>query len=146
MEGSRRPKQKENALMKAKRRFLEEPLVPIGLVLVVGVFGRGLKALYSGDSKTSFRMMRYRVLFQGATVVAILYGMYFHHFTKQNNSTAMEPGNNRLAVDKRYYLENAKKWNIDVQREEDATTKAVADGSDSNTQSNSQSMQLSAER
>ena len=118
-----------------------------GLALVVGVFGRGLKALYTGDSKTSFRMMRYRVLFQGATVVAILYGMYFQHFTKQNNAAAVQPGKDRLAVDKRYYLENAQKWNIDVQKEEEATAKAVTErGPNDNTQSNSESMQLSAER
>lgn len=166
-------KDKETAFQKAKRRFMEEPMVPIGesfsqsysmshfffispfilpygagLALVMGVFGRGLKALYIGDSKTSFRMMRYRVLFQGATVVAILYGMYFHHFQQQDKSATVNPRDKRVAVDKRFYLDNAAKWNLDIQQQEHANAEAVDNEGNQGASAESQtsSVQMAAER
>lgn len=46
-----------------------------GFTLIVGVLGRGLHALYTGNKAVSYRMMRYRVLFQVGTVFALIFGM-----------------------------------------------------------------------
>lgn len=77
----------------------------MGAVLVVGVLGRGLHAMYRGDTKTSYRMMRYRILFQGSIVLALLYGTYL------NASGMTAPGApQRSAVDKRFYLDRAEEY------------------------------------
>lgn len=79
--------------------------MPVGAALVVGVLGRGLHAMYRGDTKTSYRMMRYRILFQGSIVLALLYGTYL------NASGMTAPGApQRSAVDKRFYLDRAEEY------------------------------------
>jgi len=93
------------------RRCSEDPWVPIGATAVVAVLGRGLHAMYKGDSKTSYRMMRYRILFQGSIVLALLYGTYL-------NATggAVPGGPKRSAVDKRFYLDTAEEYAAEARR------------------------------
>lgn len=45
--------------------------------MVVGVLGRGLYSFVRSDKQTSYRMMRYRVLFQGGVVLFLLFGVFF---------------------------------------------------------------------
>lgn len=48
-----------------------------GFAAVVGVLARGIWAFQKGDRLTSFRMMRYRVLFQGGAVLLLCFGVFF---------------------------------------------------------------------
>ena len=80
----------------------ELPVVAAGLAAVVGVAGRGLYAMYKGDKRVSYRMMRYRVLFQFGTVLALIYSMYYRTTTRKDPSEGK-----RLTVDKRYYLDTS---------------------------------------
>jgi hypothetical protein len=79
--------------------------------MVVGVLGRGLYAMYKGDSKTSYRMMRYRILFQGSIVLALLYGTYLNA-----TGSAVPGGPRRSAVDKRFYLDTAEEYAAEARR------------------------------
>lgn len=47
------------------------PLVPAGAALTAGVLLRGLVAFHRGNARLSQRMMRLRVVAQGATLVAL---------------------------------------------------------------------------
>jgi hypothetical protein len=107
----------------APARFSEDPFVPIFAGLVVVVLGRGLFALVSGDRRTSYRMMRYRVLFQGSVVLAVLYGMYFRVGAATGSGAAdIWAGSGRQpAVDKRWFLKEAREAEAEA-----ATAAAVA--------------------
>lgn len=91
-----------------RHRSKEDPWVPVGAALVVGVLGRGLHAMYKGDTKTSYRMMRYRILWQGSVVLALVFGMY------AGGGGSAVPGSTRAAVDKRFYLDAAEKYAVEV--------------------------------
>jgi hypothetical protein len=71
-------------------------------VLILGVLGRGLHAMYTGNRATSYRMMRYRVLFQGGTVVALVFGMYLRPNAVEDPSVGRG-----TVVDKRFFLDYA---------------------------------------
>jgi hypothetical protein len=71
-------------------------------VLILGVLGRGLYSMYVGNREVSYRMMRYRVLFQGGTIVALVFGMYYR---PGSGDAAVGAG---TAVDKRFFLDYAK--------------------------------------
>jgi hypothetical protein len=88
------------------RQFTLTLFVP-GFALIVGVLGRGLHALYVGNRETSYRMMRYRVLFQGGTIVALVFGMYL----RPNSSVDPATGSGTV-VDKRFFLDYSKEYTV----------------------------------
>jgi len=70
------------------RKTKENPLVPIGALATVAALTMGLRAFSSGDAQKSQRMMRYRVLAQGFTLVAFGSGLlYWQHKKNQEKST-----------------------------------------------------------
>ncbi len=73
------------------------------MALLVGVLGRGLFAMYTGKKEASYRMMRYRVLFQVGTIAALVFGMYFR--PNIGEDAAVGAG---TVVDKRYFLDHAR--------------------------------------
>ncbi|TMW69443.1 hypothetical protein Poli38472_001599 [Pythium oligandrum] len=65
----------ETGWEKTKRRFKEEPLVPLGCLVTAGVLAGGLRSFVkAADQRTQQRFMRARVVAQGATVVALALG------------------------------------------------------------------------
>lgn len=67
----------ESGWEKTKRRFMEEPLVPIGCAVTAAVLMGGLRSFVTmADQRTQQRFMRARVVAQGATVVAAGVGSY----------------------------------------------------------------------
>ena len=61
---------------KMKRAIKSNPFIPIGMLVTIGVLGRGLFAMKNKDVAKSQAMMRYRVGAQGATVLAMIVGTY----------------------------------------------------------------------
>merc|ERR1712232_1069162 len=61
----------ETAFEKLARKSKEEPLVPLGCGLTTYFLLSGFKSFRAGDAVRSQKMMRGRVIAQGATVVAL---------------------------------------------------------------------------
>lgn len=59
-------------MTKFKRLWLEQPLVPIGLITTIGFLVAGLTSMRAGNKIRSQMMMRGRILAQGFTLVAML--------------------------------------------------------------------------
>ncbi|XP_077294971.1 HIG1 domain family member 1A, mitochondrial [Arctopsyche grandis] len=64
--------QNESLLM---RRFKENPFVPIGCIFTACVLTYGIYSFSKGRSKMSQKMMRLRIVAQGATLVALVGGV-----------------------------------------------------------------------
>ncbi|OQR92181.1 hypothetical protein THRCLA_22407 [Thraustotheca clavata] len=65
----------ESGMDKFKRKFAENPFVPIGCLVTAVILGGGLRTFVSGgDSPTQQKFMRARIFAQGATVVALAAG------------------------------------------------------------------------
>jgi hypothetical protein len=75
---------------KSKQIFFQNPFVPIGMAITAGVLARGIYAMKQNDSKTSQRMMRWRVGAQGATIIALIFGVLltpkFKSFSSDNST------------------------------------------------------------
>ncbi|ROT75356.1 putative HIG1 domain family member 2A, mitochondrial [Penaeus vannamei] len=65
----------ETAGEKFKRKFKENPLVPIGCGLTAGALCFGLLSFSRGNRRTSQNMMRLRIAAQGFTVAALMIGI-----------------------------------------------------------------------
>jgi hypothetical protein len=65
-----------------RRKFRENPLVPVGVVATISALALGLRAFRRGDSKKSQMYMRMRVGAQGATIIALLGGIYALQYKK----------------------------------------------------------------
>jgi len=52
----------------------QNPFVPLGALVTLIVLGKGVIAMKNKDPKTSQKMMRYRVVAQGATIIALVIG------------------------------------------------------------------------
>ena len=63
---------------KLRRKFTEEPLIPIGSLATALVLAGGLRAFKSGNARRSQWWMRARVTAQGFTVLAFAVGMYLN--------------------------------------------------------------------
>mmetsp|Transcript_19200 Transcript_19200/g.34763 ORF Transcript_19200/g.34763 Transcript_19200/m.34763 type:complete len:153 (+) Transcript_19200:95-553(+) len=57
---------------KAYRKFMEQPLVPIGCMVTAYFLGSGIKSFYQRDSARSQKMMRARVGAQFATLLTFV--------------------------------------------------------------------------
>jgi len=68
--------QQETPVEKTKRKFYENPFIPIGCGLTAGALGYGLWSFRKGNRKMSQNMMRLRVAAQGFTIVALMVGMF----------------------------------------------------------------------
>ena len=58
-----------------KKKCLDEPIVPLGVVATVTCLVIGLRALKNGNKITQSRAMKGRVIFQGVTALAVMYGI-----------------------------------------------------------------------
>lgn len=54
----------------------KNPLVPAGALVTAGVLGAGLLAFKNGSQKWSQRLMRGRVIAQGATLCVLMYSVW----------------------------------------------------------------------
>jgi hypothetical protein len=52
----------------------QNPFVPLGALVTLVVLGKGVMAMKNRDTKVSQQMMRYRVVAQGATIIALVVG------------------------------------------------------------------------
>ena len=73
------------------------------MAAIVGVLGRGLWSMYAGQKEASYRMMRYRVVFQVGTIAALVFGMYF-----RQNDEASDVNAKGTIVDKRFFMDYAR--------------------------------------
>ncbi|RWS04012.1 respiratory supercomplex factor 1-like protein [Dinothrombium tinctorium] len=71
--GDERFKPKESFWGRTKRKFSENPLVPIGIAATTFFLCRGLGYMLKKDVKKQQLMMRSRVAAQGFTIVALLF-------------------------------------------------------------------------
>jgi len=55
----------------------KEPWIPFGCIITVGALSSGLAGFIQGDSKHMQRMMRMRVIAQGATVMSMVVGVAY---------------------------------------------------------------------
>ncbi|XP_020646794.1 HIG1 domain family member 2A, mitochondrial [Pogona vitticeps] len=62
---------------KFPRKFKENPFVPIGCLVTLGVLTYGFICFKRGDTRRSQLMMRARVVAQGLTLTAIVMGSLF---------------------------------------------------------------------
>eukprot|EP00794_Sanderia_malayensis_P005475 gene5475-6159_t len=60
---------------KFKRKIKENPLVPAGMAATVAALVYGIYGFQKGDQKLQQRMMRTRVIAQGATVAVLVGGI-----------------------------------------------------------------------
>ncbi|CAG9862386.1 unnamed protein product [Phyllotreta striolata] len=65
----------ETQTEKLKRKFAENPLVPIGCLATTAALSYGIWCFRSGQRKRSQLMMRARILAQGFTLVAMIVGV-----------------------------------------------------------------------
>lgn len=63
---------------KVARKSAEQPLVPAFAALTCGALYLAGRALRSGNARLANRMFFYRVMFQGATLVALIGGAYYY--------------------------------------------------------------------
>ena len=71
----------ETTMEKFKRKFSEDPLVPLGFLTTAGVLTAGLWTFKKGnDPAKAQRLMRYRVIAQGFTVMAFGGGAALTYF------------------------------------------------------------------
>ena len=78
---------KAKTLQKVKTLTKQNPFVPIGVLVTVGILGNGLFAMKNKDKHKSQRMMRYRVAAQGFTVIALVIGtMATQYFYKTDSN------------------------------------------------------------
>ncbi len=68
----------ESAQEKFKRKFAENPFVPIGCLLTAAALTYGLYSFKSGRRQMSQTMMRARIGAQGFTVLSILVGIGYN--------------------------------------------------------------------
>lgn len=61
---------------KGKRKFTQEPLVPVGALVTTGFLISGLRAFHSGQRVAAQQLMRGRVAAQFFTVAAMGVGAY----------------------------------------------------------------------
>lgn len=75
----------ESSAAKLKRKTLEEPFVPLGMLGFFGAVGYGAYAYKSrGQMSTSIYLMRLRVMAQSVVVGAITLGAAFTMFKNMN--------------------------------------------------------------
>lgn len=67
-------KNEETGKEKFKRKFYENPFVPVGCVLTAAALTYGLWSMRKGKARMSQNMMRVRIGAQGFTIVALLVG------------------------------------------------------------------------
>ncbi|XP_011876428.1 PREDICTED: HIG1 domain family member 2A, mitochondrial [Vollenhovia emeryi] len=67
----------ETILQRAKRKSMENPLVPIGTLATTAALTIGLVNLYTGNVKRQQQMMRARVAAQSFTVICMVVGFMF---------------------------------------------------------------------
>lgn len=86
----------EGFVGKTKRKFYQEPLVPLGMAATVGFLLTGFKAFKNGDSAKSQSMMRWRIIAQGLTIAAMFGGVYFGGLVPHDRPKTMEEKMARL--------------------------------------------------
>ncbi|KAL7642756.1 UNVERIFIED_CONTAM: hypothetical protein RMT77_006044 [Armadillidium vulgare] len=66
----------ETSSDKFVRKFKENPFVPIGCLTTAVILGFGLHSFKKGTTMRSQKLMRMRVMAQGFTVIAMLFGVF----------------------------------------------------------------------
>ncbi|KAH8102217.1 hypoxia induced protein conserved region-domain-containing protein [Cristinia sonorae] len=77
------PPSAESPLQKFKRKFKQEPLVPIGAGLTTVALIMASIKLRKGDSRQLNHWLRARLIFQGFTIAAVAGGTYFYGRSRQ---------------------------------------------------------------
>ncbi|KAI3970528.1 hypothetical protein MKX01_024175 [Papaver californicum] len=74
-----------DALFRKKKR-VKSPLVPMGALMTAGVLTAGLISFRQGNSNLGQKLMRARVVAQGATVAFMVGTAYYYgeNFTRKN--------------------------------------------------------------
>lgn len=66
--------QNQSVSEKFMKMFKKNPLVPMGCLATAVILCRGIWSMKTGNKAKSQQMMRYRVIAQGATVLALITG------------------------------------------------------------------------
>jgi len=85
------PKEAQKA--KLMDKLMAEPLVPIGCAVTAGVLVGGIVSFHKGNVRMSQKMMRARVLAQGATLAALAYGAYLSSLSRKKFDDSTYQGN-----------------------------------------------------
>ncbi|KAJ9069064.1 Respiratory supercomplex factor 1, mitochondrial [Entomophthora muscae] len=81
----------ESTIQRLKRKSMEQPWVPLGCVLTIGAFLSAYRNFRTGSREQGVVMLRYRVAFQGLTVVGILLGSAIATTTKDSDRPPIKP-------------------------------------------------------
>ncbi|URE11919.1 RING-H2 finger protein [Musa troglodytarum] len=70
-----------------RKKPVKNPLVPVGALITAGVLTAGLISFRQGNSQLGQKLMRARVVVQGATVALMVGSAYFYgeHFRGSKN-------------------------------------------------------------
>ncbi|KAL7007831.1 Respiratory supercomplex factor 1, mitochondrial [Cystobasidiomycetes sp. EMM_F5] len=85
--------ERETAWQKTMRRFKEEPMVPLGMALTTVALVGATQSMRHGDRNKFNKMLRFRVIAQGFTVVAALGGSIYYGDKRRREK--LEQGNVR---------------------------------------------------
>jgi hypothetical protein len=92
---------REGFLQKTLRRSIEEPLIPLGLVLTCAAFVGAARAIRKQDHARANLMFRRRIYAQGFTVVVMVAGSYYWRDERAKRKELETMAKEREAVETR---------------------------------------------
>lgn len=126
----------ENGLQKFTRKMKKEPLIPIGMALTVAALYSATKSVRKGDHRGAQKYFRARVLAQGFTVLAMVFGGYYYQNDRLKEREAWKAQRDRDSEEQRQRWireleirdeeEKALQARLDKRRERAAARKGVA--------------------
>ncbi|KAK1142819.1 Respiratory supercomplex factor 1, mitochondrial [Aspergillus melleus] len=93
--------QEETGLQKFRRRFKEEPLIPLGCAATCYALYRAYRSMKAGDSVEMNKMFRARIYAQFFTLVAVVAGGMFYKTERQQRKEFEQAVEARKSQEKR---------------------------------------------
>ncbi|TFL03910.1 hypoxia induced protein conserved region-domain-containing protein, partial [Pterulicium gracile] len=75
---------------KAKRKFIENPWVPLGAVATTAAFSMAAVRMRQGEAKSFNIWLRWRIIFQAVTIAAVCAGTYSFGLTPHSTNPNLE--------------------------------------------------------
>ncbi|ODQ63959.1 altered inheritance of mitochondria protein 31, mitochondrial, partial [Nadsonia fulvescens var. elongata DSM 6958] len=83
----------------------EEPLVPAGVFLTCGALVMSARAVRSGNRQMANKMFKYRVGFQGFTVLSLVIGGWYYDKEKKEKKTQDQLDFEKAKIRERLWIE-----------------------------------------
>lgn len=95
----------KNVVDKFIERCKEQPFVPLGVLATIGAVGMAARGLRRGDKHDANRWFRWRVIFQGLTVVALVAGSFVYDKTKISRKTEEEVAREKAKIREHLWIQ-----------------------------------------